>query len=547
MKEDDKMANSQETNHFHLDKLLPPKGWRFLIIILLAIGIFFRFTNLDKKIYWHDETYTSLRISGYSQKEELEGLLYNGDLISPWDLQKFQQVNSEKTLNDTLQQLAHLEPQVSPLYVTLARFWSEGFGSSVAVIRSLSALINLLIFPGIYWLGWELFQSPTISWMSVGLIAISPFHLLYAQEARSYSLWTVTILLSNAAFLRALRVKTTKSWVIYGMTMALNLYSHPLSILMGIMHGIYLLGIAGFRQQKILISYCLTWLGIIIGWMPWLWVIIKNLEKAHETVSWTERKTTKIWLLTSFFKQITLGFIDFTELLKNPHKLIHVFSLIAIFLLLVLIGYSLYCLVGNTSKKSGLFIVLLIGFGGLIFLLFDLFLGGIRSLYPRYLIPYYLGIHIAVTQMLYQKIISPITLQKKLGIGILVILISSSLMSSSFISQQECSWSREFSCDNIKISRIINESSEPLILSDIISDGNNRGQLFSLSYKLHPQVRIQLVNSPNKLKIAPGYRDIFLYNVSPILREEIARSRPFQIQSVYQGKHLKLEKLAPPK
>lgn len=517
-----------------------------MIIILLAIGIFFRCTNLDKQIYWHDETYTSLRISGYSPKE-IDGFLYNGNLISPLDLLKFQQVNSEKTLNDALQQLADLEPQLSPIYLILARFWSEWFGSSVAVIRTLSVLISLLIFPGIYWLCWELFQSPTLSWMTVGLIAISPFHLLYAQEARQYSLWTVTILLSSAAFLQALRVKTTKSWVIYGMTMALNLYSNPLSIFMGIMHSIYLLGIAGFRQQKILISYGLTWLGIIIAWMPWLWVIIKNLETVHERVSWTEIKTTKIWLLTSFFKQITLGFIDFTEFLKNPHKLIHVFSLIAIFLILVLIGYSLYFIVGNTSKKSWLFIVLLIGFGGLSFLLVDLFFGGIRSLYPRYLIPYYLGIHIAVTQMIYQKICFPISLQIKLGKFVLFMLILSSIISCTLISQQECSWSREFSCDNIEISRIINKYSEPLILSDIISDGNNRGQLFSLSYKLHPQVRIQLVNSPNKLKIAPGYPDIFLYNISPILREEITRSRPFQIQSVYQGKYLKLEKLVPPK
>ncbi|MGL4375348.1 MAG: glycosyltransferase family 39 protein, partial [Microcoleaceae cyanobacterium] len=384
--------------------------------------------------------------------------------------------------------------------------------------------------------------------IAIALIAVSPLHLLYAQEARQYSLWTVTILLSNAAFLRALRVKTTRSWIIYGITMALNLYTHSLSILMGIMHSIYFLGIGGFRQQKILISYFLTWLGIIIAWMPWLWVIIKNLETTHDRVSWMEIKNTKIGLLTSFLKPITLGFIDLTELLKSSHKLIHLFSLIAIFLFLVLIGYSLYFIVRNTSKKSWLFIVLLIGFGGLDFLLVDFIFGGIRSLVPRYLIPYYLGIHLAVTQMIYQKIISPISLQKKLGLGILVMLISSSLISSSVISQQECSSSRQFSCDNIEISRIINKYSEPLIISDDISIPTNLGQLFSLSYKLNPQVRLLLVNSPSQLKQTHlVFPDIFLYNVSPILREEIARSRPFQIQSVYQGNNLKLEKLVPSK
>lgn len=46
------------------------KYWlRFLIIILLVIGIFFRFVNIDKKIYWGNEVLSSLRISGYMQSE----------------------------------------------------------------------------------------------------------------------------------------------------------------------------------------------------------------------------------------------------------------------------------------------------------------------------------------------------------------------------------------------------------------------------------------------------------------------------------------------
>jgi uncharacterized membrane protein len=38
-----------------------PPGWlRFFIIILLFLGIFFRFVNLDQKVYWIDEAFTSL-------------------------------------------------------------------------------------------------------------------------------------------------------------------------------------------------------------------------------------------------------------------------------------------------------------------------------------------------------------------------------------------------------------------------------------------------------------------------------------------------------
>ncbi|MDJ0903406.1 MAG: hypothetical protein QNJ55_31860 [Xenococcus sp. MO_188.B8] len=39
--------------------------WRFLLISVLVIGIFFRFANLDKKVFWFDETATIFKISGY--------------------------------------------------------------------------------------------------------------------------------------------------------------------------------------------------------------------------------------------------------------------------------------------------------------------------------------------------------------------------------------------------------------------------------------------------------------------------------------------------
>lgn len=42
-----------------------------LITILLVLGIFFRFVNLEQKVYWTDEVLTSSRIAGYTAKEGL--------------------------------------------------------------------------------------------------------------------------------------------------------------------------------------------------------------------------------------------------------------------------------------------------------------------------------------------------------------------------------------------------------------------------------------------------------------------------------------------
>jgi uncharacterized membrane protein len=151
--------------------------------------------------------------------------LLDGMIVSPEDIRKYQETNSQKGLSDTIKGLAIEEPQLPPLYFTIARFWVENFGNSVAVTRSISAIISLLVFPCTYWLCLELFGSSLVGWIAMGIMAVSPFHVLYTQEARPYSLWTVTILLSSASFLRALRLKTKLSWAVYATTLVFGLYT----------------------------------------------------------------------------------------------------------------------------------------------------------------------------------------------------------------------------------------------------------------------------------------------------------------------------------
>ncbi|HAZ43593.1 MAG TPA: hypothetical protein DCZ55_03710, partial [Cyanobacteria bacterium UBA11371] len=169
-----------------MHKNLRLSSWKVLTIVILVIGIFFRFLNLDLKVYWPDETFTSLRIAGYTEKEVVENI-YQGQVIGLEDLQKYQRLNSEKGIGDTIKGLAIEEPQHTPFYYSMVRLWAQLFGDSVAIIRSLSAWISLLAFPCIYWLCIELFNSPVTGWVAIALLSISPFHVVYAPEARPYS------------------------------------------------------------------------------------------------------------------------------------------------------------------------------------------------------------------------------------------------------------------------------------------------------------------------------------------------------------------------
>ncbi len=125
---------------------MPPKTWRFFLIAVLVIGIFFRFVNLDQKLYWRDETFTSLRIYGYT-KQELTNEVTDGKIITKDFFQNYQKPNPEKGLFDVLKSLALEDPKHPPLYFVMTRLWTEIFGDSVAIIRSFSAFVSLLVFP----------------------------------------------------------------------------------------------------------------------------------------------------------------------------------------------------------------------------------------------------------------------------------------------------------------------------------------------------------------------------------------------------------------
>src|SRR5712692_8993117 len=94
-----------------------------IIALLLALGLFFRFVNLDTKFYLLDEMLTSFRISGYSAEELKEDLL-GGRQITVQDIQKYQHIHPERSLLHTIGSLAVEDPKQPPLYFILARLWA---------------------------------------------------------------------------------------------------------------------------------------------------------------------------------------------------------------------------------------------------------------------------------------------------------------------------------------------------------------------------------------------------------------------------------------
>lgn len=302
----------------HLSLLLPPKGWRFMIILLLILGILFRFVNIDHKIYWIDEVYTSLRISGYTEKEFIQKV-GNGQALTQKELHLYQKINSNKTIFDTVNGLAVEEPQMTPLYFILIRFWAQLFGDSIATVRSFSALINLLSIPLVYWLCLELFQSSLVGWVALGLFSVSPLQIVYAQEARPYSLLVAAILLSHIALLRSLGLKTQKSYGFYALTVVLGLYSHLLFAFVALGHGIYILLIEKLRWTPTVKNYIGASAIAVLGFAPWIVVLLRYSKSAADRLSWQSFKLAPLDSLKNLMINICRVFFD-VGLYRNYSK-----------------------------------------------------------------------------------------------------------------------------------------------------------------------------------------------------------------------------------
>lgn len=526
---------------------LPSTALRLLISVLLVLGIFFRFANIDRKVYWIDEAFTSIRVSGYTEQEIVKNLS-EAHIIGIKELQKYQRPNLEKSLIDTIKSLEVEDPHHPPLYYVMARFWAQVFGSSVAAMRSLPALISLLALPCIYWLCLELGESPLVAWIAVALVAISPFHVLYAQEARPYSLWTVTILLSSTTLLRAMRLKTTVSWALYAVTLVAGFYTFLFSWLVAVGHAIYIATIERFRFSKTLAAYLVTTTLSIIAFLPWLWVLITNLSQAKSATDWT--LTAKLTLLQLFFSWAEILRLVFFDLQHDLFDLsiYRLFLKTCDLLVLVLVGYSLYFLCRKTSKDIWLIILTLTGVTASFLILPDLILGGFRSLVPRYLIPSYLGVQLATAYLLATKLtdISSKSQQKKLWQLIMIVLFSGSVLSCTISSQAEATWSKDLNKNTPTVARILNQATSPLLIGS-----PSITELISLSYLVSskvqllvlPQCRIDCVNykpedKPYIPEIPEGFSDVFLFksgsyekSLHLLEKEPLYKLKPFVSKS----------------
>lgn len=497
----------------HNWKLLQRGAIASLLVLLIAAGVVLRFVNLDRKVYWADEAYTSLRISGFTEREFVRDI-YTGDRVTAADLQRYQHPNAERTWADAFRAFRG-NAEHSPLYFILARSWVLTFGSSIATIRALSACISLLAFPALYWLCQELFASRTISTISLAFLAVSPLHVLYAQEARQYSLWTVATLFSCAALLWAMRTQTRRSWIIFALSIALGFYSHLLFGLVAIAQATYVFLQEKGRSRNAL-AYVLSTIAGFILFVPWLAVAFMNLERIQRTTASLNLRQSLSYVIDRWFLNLNLVFANQDFGSAN--------------LILVCIAIAALWFLWRTSSRLAWLVLLLVAVTSLPLAFPDLILGGQRSLRVRYLIPCYVGLQIAIAYLLTTLSTRCKGWKKAIGRLLLIALLTAGL-SGCFLSMNAETWwnkSRVRTSFFPPAANIINRERRPLVVSDAVPI-----DLLSFSHELKPSTQLQLSRNPADIRIGRRVRRLYLFNSSEQLRNRLMRDYGFRATPRY--------------
>ncbi len=185
---------------------------------LFAIALLIRFTNLAAKPAWMDEVATTLfSLGNYSRLIPLNEIISLDQVLRPL------QITPGASASDVVTHLL-IEDNHPPTYFVLAHWWMALFQgitgrpegvASLWAARALPAFFGALAVPATYFLAWVSFRDRLTSLLCALLMAVSPFGIFMAQEARHYSLAILAVIASLSCFvlaIKALQQRTPPSW-----------------------------------------------------------------------------------------------------------------------------------------------------------------------------------------------------------------------------------------------------------------------------------------------------------------------------------------------
>lgn len=174
-----------------------------LLLLWILIGGILRFTNLTTKPLWIDEFATLVFSLGNSfQTIPLNQIISSDTILQPL------QPDQNRWVGDVIHKLL-TEDTHPPVYFVLAHLWIKLFNTERGLVslfaeRSFSAFLGVISIPCTYLLGRFSFRSPLVGQLAAAMMAISPFGIALAQEARHYTLGILWVIASLSCLVIAI-------------------------------------------------------------------------------------------------------------------------------------------------------------------------------------------------------------------------------------------------------------------------------------------------------------------------------------------------------
>ncbi|MEN6307435.1 MAG: glycosyltransferase family 39 protein [Anaerohalosphaeraceae bacterium] len=226
----------------------------------MVLGFALSMWNLDKESLWQDELY-SARIVGFTVSGILENSIY-------------------KDLNP-------------PLYYLILHFWTKVFGLSETALRFPSVLFSVTTVGLVYYLGRLLWNSRAGLYAGL-LTAISSYLLLYAQEARCYSLLAMLGVVSMISLWKMIYDYSRRWFWIYTITSVLMLYCHSYAVF-HLFAQVVFAGSLYFLDRPYFRFFCrrgiLSWLTIGLLYLPWFIITLLQLFRIQERPTFLKAPT----------------------------------------------------------------------------------------------------------------------------------------------------------------------------------------------------------------------------------------------------------------
>lgn len=159
-------------------------------------------------------------------------------------------------------------------------------GDSEAHLRLVSALASI----GLVWITYRLVRLATgrgEALLAATLAALSPFQLLYAQEARTYTLVAFFTVASFYLFLRAAVFGRRRTWLPYIVVSALGLYTQDIAMLGLLAQGAVVILVPEARRR--FAPWLLAQLAVGVVYLPWLFESLAQVSRLHSSHWYMER------------------------------------------------------------------------------------------------------------------------------------------------------------------------------------------------------------------------------------------------------------------